>query len=244
MTARGLRTLLRRRLPAAGQRVPRPADRRHAPSRPSSATTPPSAPSFVRPFLAGAGLQTMLDIGGSTGVVAQHFAREFGLRRHADRSGAARGRAGAARSGSRRSPGWSRSTTSAPAASTSSSSARRSITCSTSPARCARVRELLTERGLLFVDIVDFRAAYLRNWSVEDAVKIDHPYYLTEATMAAYLRRAGFEVAARGLRRRPPARQLRVPARRRRSRTRCRRRRRSRRCSARSGSCRTRPAER
>jgi hypothetical protein len=47
---------------------------------------------------------------------------------------------------------------------------------------------------LLFVDIVDFRAAYLRNWSVEEAVKIDHPYYLTEATAAAYLRRAGFDV--------------------------------------------------
>jgi SAM-dependent methyltransferase len=57
-----------------------------------------------------------------------------------------------------------------------------------------RVRQLLATGGLLFVDIVDFRAAYLRNWSVEDAVKVDHPYYLTEATMAAYLARAGFEV--------------------------------------------------
>ena len=28
-----------------------------------------------------------------------------------------------------------------------------------------RVRELLTDDGVLFVDIVDFRAAYLRNWS-------------------------------------------------------------------------------
>ena len=40
---------------------------------------------------------------------------------------------------------------------------------------------------------MDFRAAYLRNWSVEDATKIDHPYYLTQDTMTAYLRRAGFE---------------------------------------------------
>ena len=31
--------------------------------------------------------------------------------------------------------------------------------------------------------------------SFEEAVKIDHPYYLTEPTMTAYLRRAGFEVA-------------------------------------------------
>ena len=58
-----------------------------------------------------------------------------------------------------------------------------------------RVRELLAPNGLLFVDIVDFRAAYLRNWSIEEAVKIDHPYYLTEPTMVAYLRQAGFEVA-------------------------------------------------
>src|SRR5687767_1828155 len=57
-----------------------------------------------------------------------------------------------------------------------------------------RIRELLTDRGILFIDIVDFRAAYLRNWSVEEAVKIDHPYYFTESTMIAYLRRSGFEV--------------------------------------------------
>ena len=57
-----------------------------------------------------------------------------------------------------------------------------------------RVRELLAPEGTLFLDIVDFRAAYLRSWSIEEAVKIDHPYYLTEATAAAYLRRAGFEV--------------------------------------------------
>jgi 2-polyprenyl-3-methyl-5-hydroxy-6-metoxy-1,4-benzoquinol methylase len=56
-----------------------------------------------------------------------------------------------------------------------------------------RVRELLTPNGSLFIDIVDFRAAYLRNWSVEDAIKIDHPYYLTQDTITAYLRRAGFE---------------------------------------------------
>jgi len=43
---------------------------------------------------------------------------------------------------------------------------------------------------------VDFRAAYLRNWSVEDATKIDHPYYLTQETAEAYLRRAGLAVVA------------------------------------------------
>ena len=57
-----------------------------------------------------------------------------------------------------------------------------------------RVRQLMTPHGRLFIDIVDFRAAYLRNWSVEDATKIDHPYYLTEVTIGAFLRRAGFDV--------------------------------------------------
>ncbi|HXG87680.1 MAG TPA: class I SAM-dependent methyltransferase [Vicinamibacterales bacterium] len=54
------------------------------------------------------------------------------------------------------------------------------------------VRHLLVPDGIFFVDIVDFRAAYLRNWSVEAAVKIDHPYYFTESTMTMFLRRAGF----------------------------------------------------
>ena len=58
----------------------------------------------------------------------------------------------------------------------------------------ARVRRVIAEDGLLFIDIVDFRAAYLRNRSVEAAIKIDHPYYLTEATMECYLRRAGFAI--------------------------------------------------
>ncbi len=58
----------------------------------------------------------------------------------------------------------------------------------------AKIRSLLSPQGLFFVDIVDFRAAYRRNGSVEDAVKIDHPYYLTQETMQAYLRRTGFEV--------------------------------------------------
>lgn len=58
-----------------------------------------------------------------------------------------------------------------------------------------KVRQLIAPAGWLFIDIVDFRAAYRRHWRVEEAVKIDHPYYLTEPTMEAYLRRAGFAVA-------------------------------------------------
>jgi SAM-dependent methyltransferase len=57
-----------------------------------------------------------------------------------------------------------------------------------------RVRRLLADDGLLFVDIVDFRAAYLRAESVEAATKVDHPYSLTEPTAEAFLARAGFRV--------------------------------------------------
>ncbi len=58
----------------------------------------------------------------------------------------------------------------------------------------SKIRNLLSEEGLFFVDIVDFRAAYRRIGSVEGAVKIDHPYYLTDETMRAYLARSGFDV--------------------------------------------------
>ena len=60
----------------------------------------------------------------------------------------------------------------------------------------SKIRDLLSEWGLFFVDIVDFRAAYRRNGSVEEAIKIDHPYYLTDETMRGYLARAGFDVLA------------------------------------------------
>jgi SAM-dependent methyltransferase len=58
----------------------------------------------------------------------------------------------------------------------------------------AAIRSVIADDGYLFVDIVDFRAAYLGNGSVEAATKIDHPYSLTQATAEAYLERAGFSV--------------------------------------------------
>jgi SAM-dependent methyltransferase len=148
---------------------------------------------MIRPFLRGAGLRSMLDIGGSTGVVAGHFAREFNLQgtlidpapleveeAHAFGLETITGLVEEHDFGSRRYD--------------------LVIICQTVDhlvdvgGTLRRVRDLLTDRGQLFVDIVDFRAAYLRNWSVEDATKIDHPYYLTQNTMEAYLRRAGFGI--------------------------------------------------
>ena len=147
----------------------------------------------VRPFLAGLRVKTMLDIGGSTGVVAAHFAREFGLRGtlidpaplEVDHA---------------RALGLETITGLVETHDFGASRYDVVLICQTIDhlldvgGTLRRVRELLTEGGFLFVDIVDFRAAYLRNRSVEDATKIDHPYYLTQETMQAYLRRAGFAI--------------------------------------------------
>jgi 2-polyprenyl-3-methyl-5-hydroxy-6-metoxy-1,4-benzoquinol methylase len=153
---------------------------------------------FIRPFVAGAGLKTMLDIGGSTGVVAAHFAETFGLQgtvidpaplevEQARRLGleTITGLVEAHDFGGRRFDSV--------------------IICQTVDhlldvaGTLDRVRAVIADRGLLFIDIVDFRAAYLRHWSVEDAVKIDHPYYLTQPTMTAFLERSGFEVLRTGV---------------------------------------------
>ncbi len=148
---------------------------------------------FIRPFITPRGGATLLDIGGSTGAVAHHFTREFGLKgtlidpaplevEQARQLGleTLTGLVEEHDFGNRRFDAV--------------------IICQTVDhlldvaGTLARVRQLLNDDGVFFIDIVDFRAAYLRNWSVEDAIKIDHPYYLTEQTMTAYLRRSGFEV--------------------------------------------------
>jgi 2-polyprenyl-3-methyl-5-hydroxy-6-metoxy-1,4-benzoquinol methylase len=153
---------------------------------------------LLRPFMpsrserGGAG-STLLDIGGSTGVVAHHFAREFGLRGTViDPSPLEVEQA----------RGLGLETIAGLVEQHDFGSRRFDVViiCQTVDhlldvaGTLALARRLLADGGLLFVDIVDFRAAYLRAWSVEEATKIDHPYYLTEETMTAYLRRAGFDV--------------------------------------------------
>jgi ubiquinone/menaquinone biosynthesis C-methylase UbiE len=147
---------------------------------------------FVRPFLTGAGLTTMLDIGGSTGVVASHFVTSFAL------TGTLIDPAPLEIQEAR---AFGLETITGLVEDHDFSGRRFDLVliCQTVDhlldiaGTLRRVRELLTPNGYLFIDIVDFRAAYLRNWSVEDATKIDHPYYLTQETMTAYLRRTGFE---------------------------------------------------
>jgi len=149
---------------------------------------------FLRPFVEGAGLETLLDIGGSTGVVAGHFASAFGLRGLViDPAPLEIAQA--------RALGLETATGLVESYDFGGRRFDLVLICQTVDhlldiaGTLARVRELVTDRGWLYIDIVDFRAAYLRHHAVEEAVKIDHPYYLTVPVMSAYLRRAGFEVA-------------------------------------------------
>jgi SAM-dependent methyltransferase len=148
---------------------------------------------FVRPFVTGSSYATLLDIGGSTGVVAHHFATEFGL------AGTLIDPAPLEVEQARR---LGLDTVTGLIEEHDFGDRRFDVVliCQTVDhlldvaGTLRRVRELLTPNGLLMIDIVDFRAAYLRNWSIEAAVKIDHPYYLTESTMTTYLAAAGFRV--------------------------------------------------
>jgi hypothetical protein len=147
---------------------------------------------FAAPYLQGLAGRAMLDIGGSTGVVAAHFARAFQLKASVI-DPAPDEIAEAAAAGVETIRGlveeWD-------------PRGRRFALVGMFQtvdhlldvkATFAKIRTLIEDDGFFLVDVVDFRAAYLRNWSVEAAVKIDHPFSLVQETAEAYLARAGFE---------------------------------------------------
>lgn len=63
----------------------------------------------------------------------------------------------------------------------------------------ATLRRMTADGGRAFVDIVDVDVALRRTGSVEQVVKIDHPYYLTRPTAVAYFTLAGFTIIAERL---------------------------------------------
>lgn len=150
---------------------------------------------LLDPYIAGLRGRRLLDVGGSTGIVAHHFLCNFGMQ--ATVIDPAPMEVEVARRLKLDTvtgfiedydPGGTRF--------------QLILMCQTVDhlldvhASLRKAYEILSDDGVFFVDIVDFRGAYRRNGSVEEAVKIDHPYYLTEATMDAYLRRTGFAVRA------------------------------------------------
>lgn len=58
------------------------------------------------------------------------------------------------------------------------------------------LRRLTASGGRVFVDILDVELMVRRTGSIEGAVKIDHPYYLTGATAAAFFAVADYTVVA------------------------------------------------
>jgi SAM-dependent methyltransferase len=63
-------------------------------------------------------------------------------------------------------------------------------------ATLASLRRMTADGGHLFVDVLDVGFMLARRGEIEGAVKIDHPYYLTRTTGRAYLEQAGFAVVA------------------------------------------------
>jgi len=59
-----------------------------------------------------------------------------------------------------------------------------------------RVRQWLAPGGALFVDIVDYLAVARRSGHLQAALKLDHPYSLSDETLRCYLARSGFAVTA------------------------------------------------
>lgn len=151
---------------------------------------------LVRPWLAEWQGRSFLDVGGSTGLVAIHFAKAFGLD----------------------------PTIIDPAPDEIEEAERFGLKTITAlmeewdpgdqhydvvglfqtidhlldvKATLLKIRTLLRPDGLFVADIVDFRAAYLKHASVEAATKIDHPYGLTEFVMESYLAQTGFRILRR-----------------------------------------------
>lgn len=148
---------------------------------------------LLRPFLRDrprGGL--LLDLGGSTGAVADFFVRRYGFQGvvvdpSPEEAAVASGR------GLETFVGLAEDFDPGP---------RRFdlvLLCQTidhllSPARVlAKARQWIRDDGLFVVDPVDFRAVMRKHHSLSEPLKIDHPYYLTRETADLYLARAGFE---------------------------------------------------
>jgi SAM-dependent methyltransferase len=66
-------------------------------------------------------------------------------------------------------------------------------------ATLATLRAATSPRGHAFVDVLDLGYAVAAKGTIEGAVKVDHPFYLTRDTAAGYFDQAGFAVVAERL---------------------------------------------
>lgn len=136
--------------------------------------------------------KTLLDVGGSTGVVALEFAQRFGLRPTVIDPAPAE-TAEAAALGLENITGFVEDWDPQDRKFDVIGLFQTADHLWDLRATLAKLRQIISPEGVFLVDIVDFRAAYLRNGSVEEAIKIDHVFSLTEPTFEAFLAQAGFE---------------------------------------------------
>lgn len=146
---------------------------------------------FLAPFIADNRERAFLDIGGSTGVIAAHFAHQFRFRGTII-DPAPEEIAEAKALGIESIEGFAETWDSAGRIFDIIGLFQTIDHLLDVMATLKKIRSLLSPDGLFIVDIVDFRTAYLKSGSVEEAIKIDHPYCLVEETAEAYLARAGF----------------------------------------------------
>ncbi|MDF2752092.1 MAG: hypothetical protein K0S82_475 [Gaiellaceae bacterium] len=66
-------------------------------------------------------------------------------------------------------------------------------------ATVSSLARMVSPNGYAFIDILDYLIIARRRGSIEGAVKVDHPYYLTRETAIAYFDRAGLDVVAERL---------------------------------------------
>ncbi len=163
----GVRRLLRDRLPAARQRLPRPPDRRRDGAGRAAHSTPRSSSSScgsrcLRPRRACSTSAARRASSPAPSGTRSEPPRPCSIPRPTSSPMPPR-------------PGWRplpaspRTPTTAPGPSSSCSSARRSITCSTSRPRSHAIRSWLAPGGLAFVDVLDVGFMLRRRGSIEGA---------------------------------------------------------------------------
>lgn len=149
---------------------------------------------LIEPWVEERSIQRMLDIGGSTGVVSAELLKRFGKIDATILDPAAHELDVANQLGMKTVAGFVEDFD------PQGEVFDLVILCQTAdhlldPAKVfSRIRNILSQKGLFFVDIVDFRAAYLRQDSIEGAIKIDHPYYFTELSIECLLKKSGFDI--------------------------------------------------
>ncbi len=147
---------------------------------------------LLEPFVSEGLHRTFLDVGGSTGVVAAHFARRFGWRGTVIDPApdeVAEARALGIESVEGFVETWN------PGGRTFDVIGLFQTIDHLLDVRATldKIHAILAPGGWFVMDIVDFRFVAHHNRSVEAATKIDHPYAFVEETAEAYLARAGFE---------------------------------------------------